>query len=168
MKLNLTFVRTFALLLAFLSVCTPSFTMPQERGRRIAPPSALTCDRSDVTLYDGRVLTYRRRKGSTFLRMRTSFDTTEVVTLHHRGTDDPSAFFLLNGEPFGKSDWRKIERRKGVLRPGVRANVWVCRGNPAIQPLVDWQYRRQEQATVMQIIKRPKSRAKEKIGRAHV
>lgn len=110
----------------------------QERGGRIAPPSTLRCDRSDVTLYDGKVLTYRRRKGSTFLRVRTSFDTTESVTLHHRGTDDPAAFFLLNGEPFRGSDWRKIERRKGVLRPGVRANIWVCRGNPAIQPLVDW------------------------------
>ena len=115
----------------------------QERGERIAPPSALTCDRSDVTLYDGKVLTYRRRKGSIFLRVRTSFDTTEVVTLHHRGTDDPAAFFLLNGAAFERSDWRKIERRKGVLRPGMRANVWVCRGNPAIQPLVDWQYRSQ-------------------------
>ncbi len=110
----------------------------QERVGRIAPPSALTCDRSDVTLYDGKVLTYRRRKGSTFLRVRTSFDTTEVVTLRHRGTDDPSAFFLLTGEPFGRSDWPKIERRKGLLRPGMRANVWVCRGNPVIQPLVDW------------------------------
>ena len=110
----------------------------QDRGGRIAPPSALKCDRSDVTLYDGKVLTYRRRKGSTFLRVRTSFDTTESVTLHHRGTDDPSAFFLLNGEPFRGSDWPKIEWRKGVLRPGMGANIWVCRGNPAIQPLVDW------------------------------
>ncbi|MGI8917595.1 MAG: hypothetical protein ACR2H6_03255 [Pyrinomonadaceae bacterium] len=135
----------------------------QEPGGRIAPPSALTCDRSDVTLYDGKVLTYRRRKGSTFLRVRTSFDTTEVVTLHHRGTDDPAAFFLLNGEPFGKSDWGKIERRKGVLRPGMQANVWVCRGNPAIQPLVDWQYRRQEAGAggtkPMQIIKTQIERA---------
>lgn len=136
-------------------------TSSQERGGRIAPPSALTCDRSDVTLYDGKVLTYRRRKGSTFLRVRTSFDTTEVVTLHHPGTDDPAAFFLLNGGPFGKSDWGKIERRKGVLRPGIQANVWVCRGNPAIQPLVDWQYRRQVagQEARMQIIKTQIERA---------
>ena len=110
----------------------------QERGGRIAPPSVLKCDRSDLTLYDGMVMTYRRRKGSTLLRVRTSFDTTEVVTLHHRGTDDPSAFFLLNGEPFTRSDWGKIEKRKGVLKAGMQANIWVCRGNPAIQPVVDW------------------------------
>ena len=110
----------------------------QERGGRIAPPSALSCDRNDLTLYDGKVLTYRRRKGSTFLRIRTSFDTTEVVTLRHPGTDDPSKFYLLNGEPFMPIDWRRIEKRKGVLRTGMRANVWVCRDNPAIQPVVDW------------------------------
>jgi hypothetical protein len=138
----MTGVRTRFIKILFLAVGTFStagvITSSQERGGRIAPPSALTCDRSDVTLYDGKVLTYRRRKGITLLRVRTSFDTTEIVTIHHRGTDDPSAFFLLNGEPFGKSDWRTIERRKGVLRPEMRANIWVCRGNPAIQPLVDW------------------------------
>jgi hypothetical protein len=110
----------------------------QERAGRIAPPPILKCDRSDLTLYDGKVVTYRRRKGSTFLRIRTSFDTTEVVTLRHPGTDNPSKFFLLNGEPFTISDWRRIERRKNVLRPAMHANVWVCRDNPAIQPVVDW------------------------------
>jgi hypothetical protein len=110
----------------------------QERGGRIAPPAELKCDRSDLTLYDGKVLTYRRRKGSTLLRVRTSFDTTEAVTLRHRGTDDPSALFLLNGEPFTRNAWGRIEKRKGVLKPGMLANIWVCRGNPAIQPIVDW------------------------------
>jgi hypothetical protein len=102
------------------------------------PPAGLKCDRNDLTSYDGKVLAYRRRKGSTFLRMRTNFDTTEAVTLRHPGTDDPSVFYLLNGEPFTRNDWRRIEKRKKVLRHGMRANVWVCRGNPAIQPVVDW------------------------------
>jgi hypothetical protein len=102
------------------------------------PPSNLKCDRSELTSYDGRVTAYRRRKGSTFLRIRTNSDTTEEVTIRHPATDDPSAFYLLKGESFTKSDWRLIERRKGVLRPGMRANVWVCRDNPSVQPVVDW------------------------------
>lgn len=110
----------------------------QDRGGRIGAPAGLKCDRNDLTLYDGRVLTYRRRKGSTFLRIRTNFDTTETVTIRHPQTDDPSKFYLLNGAPFTNSDWQRIERRKRVLRPGMRANVWVCRGIPAIQPIVDW------------------------------
>ena len=102
------------------------------------PPPQLKCDRNDLTSYDGRVTAYRRRKGSTFLRIRTNFDTTEEVTIRHPGTDDPSQFYLLNGEPFKSGDWGRIERRKGVLRPGMRANVWVCRDNPAVQPVADW------------------------------
>lgn len=103
------------------------------------PPSQLKCDRDDLTSYDGQVLAYRRRKGSTFLRIRTNFDTTEEITIRHPGTDDPSDFYLLNGKAFTRSDWRRIEQRTKVLRRGMRANVWVCRGNPSIQPVVDWQ-----------------------------
>ena len=109
----------------------------QERGR-IMPP-ALKCDRSDLTLYDGKVLAYRRSRGRTFLRIGTNFDTTESVTIRHPRTDDPSDFYLINGQPFTQKDWRRIEKKRKVLRPGMRANVWVCRGNPAIQPVVDWQ-----------------------------
>ncbi|HEV2883339.1 MAG TPA: hypothetical protein VGW36_00685 [Pyrinomonadaceae bacterium] len=112
-------------------------SLAQERGR-VAPPK-LKCDRSDLTLYDGQVIAYRRSRGSTFLRMRTTFDTTEEVVIRHRGTDDPSEFYLIKGSPFMKSDWRRIERSRKVLKRGMRANVWVCRGNPSIQPVVDWQ-----------------------------
>ena len=110
----------------------------QERGR-VAAPSELKCDRNDLTLYDGKILAYRRRKGSTFLRIRTNFDTTEEVIIRHPGTTDPSKFYRLNGQPFVRSDWSKIERRAKVLKTGMRANVWVCRGDPSIQPMVDWQ-----------------------------
>jgi len=102
------------------------------------PPAQLKCDRNDLTSYDGQILAYRRRKGSTFLRIRTNFDTTEEITIRHPRTDDPSEFYLLNGKPFMRNDWRRIEKRTKVLRGGMRANVWVCRGNPSIQPVVDW------------------------------
>lgn len=111
----------------------------QQPVGRIMPPSGLKCDRSDLTSYDGKMLAYRRRKGSTFLRIRTNFDTTEEVTIRHPGTDDPSEFYLINGQPFTRSDWRRIEKRRKVLKPEMRANVWVCRGNPAVEPVVDWQ-----------------------------
>ena len=111
----------------------------QQPGGRIMPPSGLSCDRNDLTSYDGEVRAYRRRKGSTFLRIRTNFDTTEEVTIRHPGTNDPSKFYLINGQPFTRNDWRRIEKRRKILKPGMRANVWVCRGNPKIQPVVDWQ-----------------------------
>ncbi|MCA1616876.1 MAG: hypothetical protein LC800_22895 [Acidobacteria bacterium] len=113
--------------------------LPQQPRGRIRPPSELRCDRSSLTSYDGRVIAYRRRNGSTFLRIRTNSDTTEEVVIRHPATDDPSGFYLLKGELFTKSDWRLIEKRRKVLRPGMRANVWVCRDNPTVQPVVDWQ-----------------------------
>ena len=122
-------------LMLFLALIMVGDVLPQGR---IVPPSSLKCDRNDLTAYDGRILAYRRRVGKTFLRIRTNFDTTEEVTIRHRGTADPSKFYLLNGQPFLKSDWRRIEKSRGVLRTGMRANVWVCRDNPSIQPVVDW------------------------------
>ena len=109
-----------------------------QRGGRVAPPAGLKCDLNDLTLYDGEVVRYERRHGSTHLRIDTNFDTTEEVTLEHPGTDDPSALFLINAEPFKPSDWAKIESAKRRLRPGMRANVWVCIGDSATQPVVDW------------------------------
>lgn len=128
--------------IVFIAVVTFSvsggvLSLPQERGRLVPLPQ-LKCDRNDLTLYDGQVLVYRRRRGSTFLRIRTTFETTENVTIRHPGTEDPSAFYLLNGRQFTKSDWRRIEQRAKVLRRGILANVWVCRGNPSVQPVVDW------------------------------
>ena len=126
-------MRLFVLLIVLVF---PVLSEAQER--RIAPPASLKCDRSEVTLYDGRVLAYRRQKGKSFLRVRTSFDTTEEVNIIHPGTDDPSKFYLINSEPFTNEDWKRIERRKGVLKKGMHANIWVCRDNPSIQPVVDW------------------------------
>lgn len=126
-------MRAFVLLIVFI---IPALSDAQER--RIGPPASLKCDRSDVTLYDGRVLAYRRQRGKTFLRVRTSFGTTEQVTIRHQGTDDPSKYYLINGEPFTRGDWKRIETRRGVLKNGMRANIWVCRDNPSVQPVVDW------------------------------
>ena len=107
-------------------------------GGRVAAPAGLKCDLNDLTLYDGEVVKYERKLGSTFLRIETNFDTTEEVTLNHPGTDDPAALVLLNAEPFKSTDWKKIEGAKRKLRPGMRANVWVCIGDPSVQPVVDW------------------------------
>ena len=128
-----------AVVLSVSAAVAAHFPQQQQRPRgRVMPVEGLQCDRNDLTLYDGRIIAYRRRMGSTFLRIRTNFDTTEEVTIRHPATDDPSKFYLLNGKPFTKSDWRRIERRTKVLIKGMRANVWVCRDKPAIQPVVDW------------------------------
>ena len=70
------------------------------------------------------------------MRMSTDEETTESVTLRFRNTEDAARWFLLRGEPFKRSDWALIERRRYNLRPRMRATVWVC--DDGSNPIVDW------------------------------
>lgn len=104
-------------------------------GGRLAPPAGVTCDRNNLTVYAGRVTKYSRKRGKTSITVATDWDTTETVVLRHTG-DDPSRDYLVLGTPFTPNDWNRIESKKGVLHPGMRANVWVCTGG---RTTVDWQ-----------------------------
>jgi hypothetical protein len=106
-----------------------------QEGARQRAPGSFTCDRNDLTSYTGVVRDYRRGTDSTALTIRTDFDTTERVLLKHPGTDDPSRFFRMQGEPFTSADWSRIESKKGVLREGTRASAWVCADG---RVMVDW------------------------------
>jgi len=109
------------------------------RRERIAPPASIACPRNNLTSYNGKVLVYRRNSTHTFIRVRTDWETTEQVTIKHGKRNNPSHWFLLNGQSFNASDWSQIESRRGRLRPGVRANIWVC--DDGRNPIVDWQVR---------------------------
>ena len=106
-----------------------------QEGARQRAPESFSCDRNNLTSYTGVVSTYRRQAGSTTLTIRTDDDTTEEVSLKHPGSDDPSRFFRMRGEPFTAADWTRIETRKGVLRDGTRASAWVCTDG---RVMVDW------------------------------
>ena len=123
-----------ALLAAMVAGAHVHARRPQEGARQRAPES-FTCDRNNLTVYTGAVTGYQRRTGATTLRIRTDADTTEQVSLTHAGSDDPSRFFRMLGEPFTPADWSRIESRKGVLRPDTRAAAWVC-GDGRV--MVDW------------------------------
>ncbi len=105
------------------------------RGGRLAPPAAVSCDRNQLTSYAGKVKSYKRQRGKTVLVIDTSADTTERVTLLHKGTDDPSRFYLIDGTPFTSRDWSRVERRKGQLHPNMSAVAWVCNDGTSI---IDW------------------------------
>lgn len=105
------------------------------RSGRLAPPAGVSCDRNKLTSYAGKVTKYRRQRGKTTLVMHTSADTIETVVVKHPRSSDPSRWYLIGGVPFTAADWNRIERRKGVLKPGTSAVAWVCTGGPTI---VDW------------------------------
>ena len=115
-------------------------TAPPQRGdarQRLAPPDLVTCERNDLTVYSGRITSYRRTPASIKLTIATDWETTERVAVRRMGGRSPQDFFLIEGRNFTAADWQRIERRPGVLRAGVRANVWVCADNR--NPVVDWQ-----------------------------
>ena len=107
------------------------------RGGRLAPPAAVSCDRNQLTSWTGVVSGYERNRGSTQIQVDTDAETVEKITLEHPGSKDPSGQFLLLGEPFKKSDWKKIEIRRGMLNPGMRATVWLCEDDE-FQAIIDW------------------------------
>lgn len=104
-------------------------------GGRLAPPEAVKCDRNELTSYAGRARSYRRQKGKTTIVIDTSANTVETVTLRHAGSNDPSRRFLMEGGPFRKADWKRIEKKRGVLRSDVSLVAWVCNNGDVI---VDW------------------------------
>lgn len=116
---------------------SPDQSASRGQERRVAPPAAVKCPLDNLTVYEGRITSYSRNSSSTFIRIRTDYDTTETVTLRHRRERSPLRWFLLRAEPFERSDWKLIEARSGRLRPNMRANIWVC--TDGRNPVVDWQ-----------------------------
>lgn len=109
----------------------------QRQGRMAAP--ALKCPRDNTTSFTGRVIAYTRARGKVFVRVRTDEETTEQFTLRYGSASGLARIFRLYGEPFGPGDLSKIERRAGVLRPGMRATVWACyEGDEPSAELIDW------------------------------
>jgi len=66
--------------------------------------------------------------------MHTSADTVETIKVPH-GDKDPRHWYLIEGQPFKAADWKRIESKKGVLRPDMSAVAWVCTDGTT---LVDW------------------------------
>jgi hypothetical protein len=68
--------------------------------------------------------------------MRTDENTQEHF--HLNGTPEQlRSQLLLNQQTFDSNDWKKIEQSKSILKPKVRATVWVCEEPKRL--LVDWQ-----------------------------
>ena len=127
----------FLLLLCLLLSVQPLLSgFAAESAQRIRPPEKINCSRDHLTSYTGKVLSMKRQRGSTRIRMRTDEETSEQFTLRH-ATDNPSECFLMWGERFSESDWKRIETGKNQLRPDLRATVWVCDNGG--NPVVDWQ-----------------------------
>ena len=105
-------------------------------SQRVAPPTALGCDRNHLTSFIGKVISYRRQPQKLSLRVRTDDATTESFVLEFDKVEEATRHFLLRAETFKASDWSAIEVSSGKLRPGMRVIVWVC--DDGSKPVFDW------------------------------
>jgi hypothetical protein len=124
-----------ALLLLAAALLAPAARA--QEGRRIAPPPGVTCDRDRLTSFTGRVTRYLRTYTNVALGVRTDEATSEAFMIRFPRSPLPTKNFLLNGEPFKASDWKKVELARGRLRAGMRATVWVCEDGTT-PSVVDW------------------------------
>jgi hypothetical protein len=131
------FVFGMALLLVAAGVQARPAT-PARGGGRMMLPAGLACEASHVTSWFGVVSGYRRERSRTWIRIDTDYGTVESTTIEHAGQADASAHYRYQGRAFTAKDFARIERKPGVLRPGVRATAWVC-DDGKTPPLVDWQ-----------------------------
>lgn len=123
----------------FVVACLPLMSPQAQREGRLATPPSLRCPRDHTTSFTGRVLAYRRTPGRVFIRVRTDEETTEQFTLAHPKRGDAASLFLIDGQPFTKGDWKRVEARAGKLRPGMRATVWACyEGDQPKAERIDW------------------------------
>jgi hypothetical protein len=78
----------------------------------------------------------RARSRSPTLTIRTDWDTTEEVTLDHKGLANAMKWFLYRGAPFTEDHWEKIRDATGGLRRNIRAGAWVC--SDGRNAIIDW------------------------------
>lgn len=113
-----------------------AFSSTARAQGRLAPPESVKCDRNHLTSFTGKILSYSRKPGRVSLRVRTDEETTESFTLRYAKSEDAARWFLMRGEPFKRTDWALIERRRYRLRQPMRATVWVC--DDGSNPMIDW------------------------------
>ena len=98
-------------------------------------PASLPCPTEEAKALSGRVVRYERTKTKTTIRIRNDARTFEDITVQHPKSGDPTPFYLINQQPFTRADWKRVEARKGMLWPAMRAHVWVCNTG---EVLIDW------------------------------
>ena len=124
-----------------LAAMTRAAALPTEQvaraGRRPLPPATLSCERNQLTSWQGEVRDYRRTESSTRLTIDTDSETVEELSLDFGTKEALRPLFLIQGRPFTDDDWSRIEPSPGQLKEGMRAIVWVCLDEQT-RPIIDW------------------------------
>lgn len=140
-KANRLLIPAILILVITLPVCARQTADDQAAGRgRFAPPATLNCNRNDLTSYNGQVIAYQRTVESIQVRIQTTWDTIESVSMQLSETQPISNSFLINGGVFTRADWSRIESSEGVLIEGMQVIAWLCLDDKT-PPVLDWRPR---------------------------
>jgi hypothetical protein len=116
---------------------TPDSDATRQARGRLAPPSAVTCDRNQLTSYAGIVKVFRQEEGTTKIGIETDWGSVEEFTIYHDHEKDSGNAYLILGQTMDPDDWDRIESEPGTLKPGTRAIAWTCE-DPAYPVIIDW------------------------------
>jgi len=112
----------------------------EQNYQRIAPPKDLDCPHNQATVFAGEVVKFERRKNQLSVTIKTDWATTETRSLNFLDEEALLKIFRLDGKPFRREHWQRIETDDRSLRAGVRANVWVCgEADRQVVKLIDWE-----------------------------
>ncbi len=110
----------------------------RERARH-APPEAVICERNQLTSYHGELSAYRAEQAGIHFEIATEWGTVENLVIPVNDPARPDTAFLLEGAPFGSSDWDAIASEPGsrTPRPGIGLIAWVCLDDETAT-MIDW------------------------------
>ncbi|MBY6190695.1 hypothetical protein KUV22_09740 [Microbulbifer agarilyticus] len=131
--MNTNTIRNFSL------ACMLSLVAPLEvAAQRLAVPEYVTCDRNQLTSWQGEITRVTRQGNGIDLAIATDYGTSESLTMTGASWEEVLAQFRLAGRPFRADDWDRLFDTEGNHQPGLRAIVWLCQAADQ-QPIVNWQ-----------------------------
>ncbi|WP_210561081.1 hypothetical protein [Psychrosphaera aestuarii] len=123
--------------LALIILSTFAIEDAHAADKRLRVPDFVTCDRNQLTSWQGVASKYQRDNGHLAITINTSYGTEESLKLEFDSKDALATNFRLNGLPFNENNWAEIENESGVLKDSIKVIVWVCE-TPLVKPIIDW------------------------------
>jgi len=114
-----------------------SFLFEISAQERLMVPTYFNCKRDLVTSWTGVVSNYIRHTNMLYLEVSTDANTIEHILLKFDSQEELLMQLYMTDLHFKKSDWRKIESEKGVLRNEIGVTVWLC-DDKNTKALINW------------------------------
>ncbi|WP_444929957.1 hypothetical protein ACJJIF_19600 [Microbulbifer sp. SSSA002] len=107
-------------------------------AQRLAVPEYVTCNRNQLTSWQGTVERLERAGDEVKIWISTDYGTREFLKLAMPDWQGTLGQFRLRGNTFRDADWGSLFDTAGKIKPGVKAIIWLC-NTEGVKPVIDWQ-----------------------------